>query len=282
MWIILAVLKWIGILLGAILGLCLLLTVLVIFVPVRYRISFDKQEEFVYSFRFSWLLSFVSIQKKKNVPAVRLYVLGIPVRTLAGGQKKKKENTSGQKPAADGKEETERKPDAESGKDSPETKAASGKRLESAKHKKSGIIKKLFGHRKKKKVKRKKAFSFQKLSSIIGLVKQNRKMIKRLFGEIRALVVYLSPTKIRGKMILGTGDPASTGLVFGGISLFPVLYQDGFRITPDFEEKRFEAKGYLKGRLRVVYFLRLLLRLYKDSELKRLWKQINQIKKEAA
>ena len=44
MWIILAILKWIGILIGAILGLCLLLFALVVFVPVRYRIQGRKNE----------------------------------------------------------------------------------------------------------------------------------------------------------------------------------------------------------------------------------------------
>ena len=56
MWIILAILKWIGILIGAILGLCLLLSALVIFAPIRYRIQGSKKEEVVYSFKFSWYL----------------------------------------------------------------------------------------------------------------------------------------------------------------------------------------------------------------------------------
>lgn len=81
---------------------------------------------------------------------------------------------------------------------------------------------------------------------------------------------------------MGTGDPSTTGMLLGGISLFPVAYQDGLRIVPDFEEKHFEADGFIKGRIRMIYFLRLLHRLYQDRELKALWKQINKVKKEAA
>ena len=52
-------------------------------------------------------------------------------------------------------------------------------------------------------------------------------------------------------------------------------------VTPDFEEKRLAADFFVKGRIRVIYFLRLFLRLYQDKELKRMWKQIHRLKKEA-
>ena len=45
--------------------------------------------------------------------------------------------------------------------------------------------------------------------------------------------------------------------------------------------KRLAADFFVKGRIRVIYFLRLFLRLYQDKELKRMWKQIHRLKKEA-
>ena len=92
---------------------------------------------------------------------------------------------------------------------------------------------------------------------------------------------YLAPKKVRGTFAFGTGDPSSTGLVTGLISLFPIAYQEGVYVTPDFEEKRLAADFFVKGRIRVIYFLRLFLRLYQDKELKRMWKQIHRLKKEA-
>lgn len=270
MWIILAILKWIGILIGAILGLCLLLSALVIFVPVRYRIQGRKKEETVYSFRFCWLFSLISIRKREKSDIVRLCVCGIPIKRLAG--------SAGNNKAKKQKTETGTK---ESENSSPSDREGAVERKE-PKQSRENQAKEKQGGPKKKTRRRKKHFSFQKVSSIIGCVKQDKKALKRLFHEIRGLICYLSPRKIRGEMILGTGDPASTGLVFGGISLLPVAYQEGVQITPDFEEKRLEAEGYIKGRVRVVYFLRLLFRLYKDKELKQLWKQINKVKKEAA
>lgn len=278
MWICVAILKWIGILLGAVLGLCLFLAALVIFVPVRYYIRGSSQKEFVYSFKFSWLFSILSVKKREHSNVVKLYFLGIPIRRITGGEERKKK-TSGRKPVnrkladqsrAEG--EPERK------KEEPPKKTVSSQGCSPASRTGSKRTKKNHIWNRK----RRKSFSFTRVSSIIGFVKQNGKTIRRLLGEIRELVRYLSPTKMRGEIVLGTGDPASTGLVFGGLSLFPVFYQDGVHITPDFEEKRFEAQGYIKGRLRLLYFLRLLFRFYKDSELKHLWKQYNKVKKEAA
>lgn len=256
MWIVLAILKWIGILLGGILGLLLFLGVLILFVPVRYRLQGSKREEVIYSFRFSWCLSIIAIVKKKKSEKIMLTVFGIPIKCLAGGNKRKDKKRVKSSVTVD---------EAEAEDSDPEK---ADKKVP----------------KKKKRAKKKKSFSFSGVSSIIGIVKDtgNRRIILQLFREMKLLIRYLSPTKVRGSVLIGTGDPCSTGLLIGGISLFPVVYQDGVQITPDFEEKHFEAEGFIKGRLRVIYFLRLLLRLYQDRELKRLWKQINKVKKEAA
>lgn len=274
MWIVLAILKWIGILLGGILGLLLFFGALIFFVPVRYRVQGSNRDEVTYSFRFSWLLSIITIAKKTNSEKIMLKVFGIPVKCLAGDNKiKDKKNAEKSKladnaPAAD---ETQREVTGES-----RTERKSKRVPKKRKFTKKGS--------KKRTAKKKKSFSFGKVSSIIGLVKDvgNRRVARRLLREVKQLIRYLSPTKVHGTVVLGTGDPCSTGLLFGGISLFPFVYQDGVRITPDFAEKHFEAEGFMKGRIRVIYFLRLLLRLYQDRELKRLWKQISKVKKEAS
>lgn len=284
MWILVAILKWIGILIGAVLGSCLLLAVLVVFVPVRYRVRGSSRKEITYSFKFSWLLSILSVKKKEHSDRIRLYLFGIPIRCLSGGDKEKKKatkkNRTEQSPAHKSQAADDQEKKAECRQ---EKKKSSQKSVQTTKpDQKQAKGKSRRKARKGKKQKKKKTFSFRKVSSIISFVKQDWDVVKRLFGVLKELIHYLSPTKVRGEAVIGTGDPASTGLVFGGLSLFPVFYQEGVQITPDFEEKRFEAEGIIKGRLRLIYFLRLLFRLYKDSELKRLWKHVNQVKKEAA
>lgn len=263
MWIFLLILKWIFIILGILLGLVLLFTALILCVPVRYRAAGDNREKIQYSFKVSWLLSVVAVKKKKDSEQIVFSVFGIPIKRMGNGKPVKKSVAKSEKekepePVQNDKEET-------------------GEPVLSAQEEKTEQREK----KKKRAFKKKKNFSFQGLSSIMKCVKQNKKLLKRLYREIKALLKYLAPKKVRGTFLFGTGDPSSTGLVTGLISLFPIAYQEGVYVTPDFEEKRLDADFFVKGRMRVIYFLRLFLRLYQDKELKRMWKQIHRLKKEA-
>ncbi len=260
MWIVLTILKWIGFIFGGILALLLFFSALVIFVPLRYYVRVNSQDKLTYSYCFRWL-SVVAVRKGAHSDRVLLTLFGIPIKCLAGGKK-------------DTEKKKDEKPDSLDNNHQSEPLDKEKKPRKKRRKKTAGL----------KRDKSKKSFSFARVSSIIGLVKEskNRRVIKKLLREILLLLQYLSPTRIRGRIIVGTGDPCTTGMLLGGISLFPAAYQDGVRIVPDFEEKHFEADGFIKGRIRMIYFLRLLHRLYQDRELKALWKQINKVKKEAA
>ena len=264
MWIFLLILKWIFIILGILLGLVLLFMALVLCVPVRYRAAGDNHEKIQYSFKVSWLLSIIAVKKKKDSEQIVFSVFGIPIKRM-GNEKPVKKTVV--------KSEKEKEPET-----GEPVLAAQEEKKKQRKDKK----KRTFSRTKKaKKKKSKKNFSFQGLSSIMKCVKQNKKLLKRLYREIKELLKYLAPKKVRGTFAFGTGDPSSTGLVTGLISLVPIAYQEGVYVTPDFEEKRLAADFFVKGRIRVIYFLRLFLRLYQDKELKRMWKQIHRLKKEA-
>ncbi len=271
MWIFLLILKWIFIILGILLGLVLLFTALILCVPVRYRAAVDNREKIQYSFKVSWLLSVVAVKKKKDSGQIVFSVFGIPIKRM-GNEKTAKKSVA--------KSEKEKEPEPLQ-----DDKKETGEPVLSAQEEKTEqkkVKKRPFSRTKKaKKKKSKKNFSFQRVSSIMKCVKQNKKLLKRLYREIKELLKYLAPKKVRGTFLFGTGDPSSTGLVTGLISLFPIAYQEGVLVTPDFEEKRLDADFFVKGRMRVIYFLRLFLRLYQDKELKRMWKQIHRLKKEA-
>lgn len=267
MSVVLVILKWIGILIGGILGLVLLLAAMILLVPVRYYMTGSNQDTFIYSYRISWLLHLVSIRKKKNSDAVRLYVLGIPVCRLSGDNKKEKTAKMSEKKSEGEKTAGEEMADKEH---TSEEKTVSDKKRTKKK------VRDLSNpSRAKKKTGKKKSFSFEGLSSIIKFIRDsdNRRAFRKLRRELWLLIRYLSPSKVKGEFMIGTGDPCTTGLLIGGISLFPFAYQEGIHIVPDFEEKVFRADGYLKGRIRVLYLLRLLIRVYKDKELRRLWNE---------
>lgn len=285
MAVILAILKWIGIVLGGILGLLLFLTALLLLVPARYCVrGTGNQTDVRYYFRVSWLLRIVEMRKKKDSQAVRLYLFGIPVYRLAGEEKKDKRGADSGAEQKEDAVSTESKKNGESASAEQQEKTFSSvekidKTSKTKKRRKKG--KKTKGRRKEK---RKKAFSFDRVSSIIKFVKDmdNRRAFRKIRREMYLLLRYLAPRKVRGQFVIGTGDPSTTGLLFGGISLLPFVYHDGVHITPDFEEKIFRAEGYMKGRIRVLYLIRLIIRIYRDKELRMLWKNVNQVKKKEA
>lgn len=124
-------------------------------------------------------------------------------------------------------------------------------------------------------------FIFYKLSSIIDIVKDktSRRTVKRLVKEVIRMIRYVGPKKIKGTLRFGTGDPSSTGLILAGVSMCKLAYRKDVSITPDFEEKCLVGDAFVKGRIRVVYFVRMALRIWFDKDVHRLWKNYRRMKK---
>ena len=70
--------------------------------------------------------------------------------------------------------------------------------------------------------------------------------------ELIKVLKHLKPTKLKGQIIYGADDPATTGERLGYMSLLFPLYYDNIDITPDFSEARLEGDLFMKGRIRLV------------------------------
>lgn len=263
----LAILKVLGWIVGYFIVLVLLLAALVIWVPVRYQVTVQNQFSFLYSFRFSWLGRFVTVKKDKFSSEIWLRVLGIPLRRLDGGGKEEEEE----------EERKERRlPKREKQQDTPVDQKKSerpAKRTEPAKSRKE---------KKNDKKNDKKGFSFDWLSTIIDFIRDtdNKTGFRAAFLELKDLLRYLAPRSLLGNAVIGTGDPAATGMLFGVISLFPVVYQKDVTIRPDFESEEmvFQVNGEMRGRVTVWHFICLVIRVYRDERLRKLWDNFNQMR----
>lgn len=273
MIVVLAILKWIGLIIAGLLGLILLIAALVLFVPVRYRVLAEYGDNLRYAFRFSYLYPLFFIRKKMDETGAVMCILGIPLKSRSRGKRKPKREKSARKNEVQKEGASEERP---SEKEVPEERAVKKSSSSSEKQRGSGAAKK------SRESKKKKYFSFDRISSIISFIreKETRSAIGKAKRELGALLRYLSPEKVELDFRIGTGDPAMTGIIIGGISLLPFVYQKGIHIVPDFEEKVVRGNGKMKGRVRVIYFLRLIVRVYRDKELRRVWNRINN--KEAA
>jgi hypothetical protein len=280
MAVILGILKFIGLVLLCLIGLILLIVAAVLFVPVRYRMLGQNKFGLVYCVTLSWLWGAAAVKKEMSSEEIWLKLFGIPIFCLYNPEKKESKPKKTEKP-----EKIEKpKPEKSKTESKPEQTGDDDEAKTDSKPKRMGKIKKRMKMKKGKAEKSKNFFSFHKISGIIDFIrdKENINAFRKIVGELRSLLRYLGPQVLRGEFILGTGDPSSTGLLFGVLSLFPVTYEDDVHICPDFEKKIFQMEGEIRGRIRVIYLVRLGIRLYRDEELISLWKKINREKKEAA
>ena len=97
--IILLILKIIGIVLGAILGLLLTLLLMVLFVPIRYHINAEKQQDFQCQIRLSWFLKGIEWfgEYAGEHFIYRLKILGITIKSNLSEKTKKKHNKESKK-----------------------------------------------------------------------------------------------------------------------------------------------------------------------------------------
>ncbi|MGB4661224.1 MAG: DUF2953 domain-containing protein [Mobilitalea sp.] len=120
---------------------------------------------------------------------------------------------------------------------------------------------------------------FQNLTDVqrkIGLIsafisdEMNRAGMKRTFKSIKKIVKHILPTKLKSKVIFGTGDPCSTGQLLGLCAILYSFYGDNMQITPDFQNARFEGQHYAKGRIRLITLLFIVIKLILDKRFKQL------------
>ncbi|MBO4395210.1 MAG: DUF2953 domain-containing protein [Eubacterium sp.] len=354
--IVLTVLKWIGIvLLWILLGLialALLILMVVLFVPFRYKVSVATKDEAGssggYGFHLTWILHAISIKKTIGSEQILVRILGIPIKRISGASPQidnsynESENEEIGEDLWDDEEfddinagvihpETDddrsdfaEKPDGDdSAKDSDETDCVEGAEefeIESEIEKKStspdenpdndsivenieksedndnnteysdikeedkASIKDKINAIKQKINKKcqKFHFIFYKIHSIMSFVKSRatKKTIRLLLSEVVKMIRYVGPKRIEGHLEFGTGDPGYTGAIMAGVSLIKFSYKKNVSIVPNFEELCLIGDATLWGRIRVVYFLRMAIRIWFNRDFRDLRKQYRQMKRD--
>lgn len=95
--------------------------------------------------------------------------------------------------------------------------------------------------------------------------------------EAGIFLKLLRPKRLKGYVEFGTGDPASTGQIFGMISIFYFAYLPEVALYPLFDEKRFSTELFVKGRLRFLRMFGCLMRLYGNRKIKYVYKKITNL-----
>lgn len=98
-------------------------------------------------------------------------------------------------------------------------------------------------------------------------------------GQVFSLLKSIFPRKILGNLLVGTGDPASTGQILAIYGILYPLLGNHIDIVPDFEQQIIEGDLLVKGRITVFKALKTAWIVYFNKDLRRL---IKLFKREAA
>lgn len=292
----LTILKITGIFLLVVLGIILALVVLVLFVPIRYRIDMHRKvtedTPVAVKARCTWLFHIVSAGFAYPEAAyVRVKVFCFTVfrtdKMGAGSPKtskpkktnpkeKKQEKKNLEKPAD--KENTERNSLTEDDKTAEEPQEEKRTWMD--------FFKKLWSVLKNiqytiNKICDKIKHVIKDIRYYMHVIQSNT--FQRAWAvcskQVFSLLKSILPKKLKGNLLVGTGDPAGTGQVMALYGMLYPLLGNHIDITPDFEQQIVEGWLLIKGRIMLIQVIKAAWIVYFNKNLRHL---IKLLKREAA
>lgn len=281
-------LKIIGIIILVILGLVLITLGVVFLVPLKYNGSavLDKEKEkSTVKLKFSWLLYLIS----GNVSYIDKQ-LTYEIRVLGKKLQLNQDNDNIEEFVENKEKEVETEdnlakkitkdvisdviPDVTEKPSETSSEKKTNKQVKKKKSKKESVLKKI-------------KYTFQNICDKIKMLKQKKDKVetfikdethksafKKLWKEIGKLLKSLKPKQLKLNAHFGFEDPSITGKVLAVLSILYPFYGDNIRIQPDFENVVIEGDIYLKGKIRVIYAVRLAWNLVWNKNVRTTLKDI--------
>ena len=291
------ILKIIGIALAAILGIVLLATLLILFVPVRYHVKGDgklgKEDPLYVNIKVRWLLRIVSLSFIYPEAAyLRVRIFGITIFNSSKRRKDKENKNKTEEAIITESKSNENVNDSITKTENtesedyvkipvPEDKEELGSKKTEPKETILDKILKIF---KKildifKNIKYTILTIYDKIKGIIENIGYYLEVLrsdtfKNAFHvsqkQLFRIIKNIRPQKCDIRLALGTGDPASTGQI---LALYGMMYPfigNNVFIDADFENKIAEGKFLIKGRVTLMILLISAFRIYRDKNIRHL------------
>ena len=281
-------LKIIGIIILVILGLVLITLGVVFLVPLKYNGSavLDKEKEkSTVKLKFSWLLYLIS----GNVSYIDKQ-LTYEIRVLGKKLQLNQDNDNIEEFVENKEKEVEAEDnlakkitkdvisdvisDVTEEPSTTSSEKKTNKQVKKKKPKKESVLKKI-------------KYTFQNICDKIKMLKQKKDKVetflknethksafKKLWKEIGKLLKSLKPKHLKVNAHFGFEDPSITGKVLAVLSILYPFYGDNIKIQPDFENVVIEGDLYLKGKIRVIYAVRLAWNLIWNKNVRTTLKDI--------
>lgn len=299
--IILGIIKVVGILLLILLGIFLLGILALLFCPVTYRAQGSKGTDSYEGYvQIAWLFRLVSFMfsfRSGTEGSFSIRVLGIPLnrnrkkRNKKVSEKRKiSKEKSPQKTEEPNLEEKisksklseQKEPQQEPTEKSTEkTMDETEKKTDSVFQKLQEFFEQIPGIPKKildrfKKISLTVHGIYDKINQIREFLESERfARLKTLcFQEGKRMIHHIRPRKVNGHIKIGTGDPYVTGQILAMAGIFFPLYGEHITIEPYFEQRILEGNISVKGRIYGSFFVRLVWKLLRNSDIRFMIKRI--------
>ena len=307
------VLKVILITLLMILGILLLLMLLILFAPFRYTFEGEYFDDFKFVGRIRWLIFVLDLKAIYNEKKFLYYLrsFGGIISTnddvkpgffarAAQKRKEKRDAKNALKETAKQKKSKQKKQPENIEKEKRSLEKAGDikeleKQIDEKQVKRESWVKRIY--RKavetkekivdffrdiKKQIRRffKKLGALKNQSQEVVLflkAKETKEAVKAIIKHMIAVGKHIAPSKLSGYIKIGMDDPAATGEIFGILGILLPLYYNKLTLIPDFEEKIIEGHVSGKGRIRFVFFLKLLFKIYNDDNIMKTLKKANSL-----
>lgn len=288
--LVLTILKIIGILLLVLLGLLFSAALLVLVVPLRYRIWMEYRESLKAKVSVSWLL------KMAELKAVYDGELDVDVRALwfhplrDGGKKEPAETEEKKQPQEpSGQLVIQSEPQSKIQSETHSLKQSAKEREtdqdDNSQSEKKGSGRPCAGNRWKQisaaglhfksQICRKWNGFYRKMISYRNFVtnERNQRVFFMILGQSKRLVHHILPKKVLLQADIGFDDPATTGNVLAAASILYAFYGDRIQVTPYFDQEILEGEVEASGRIRLGTLLYLAAKVWFHKDFRMLRKE---------
>lgn len=277
--ILLLILKIIGFLLIGIASLLLLLCILVLFVPICYEVSGQKDEKTLIEGRITYLFRFIKIYFSFDGD---LNYSGKILFTTIFSSKKQDQKPPKSKPTNQALIEMPSETIQKNKGDGAKAEIKQEQKPEIKQEKNTEIKQESFIKTEKKKIKKRKVKkikgvkresqignTFSKIKDILTN-QEYRGALQHIFTHLKRVLRSILPRRFRLYLKFGTYDPALTGCLLGLISIFYAIPGNSMVIEADFEHTVINGNFEIKGRIFVFVLVYHGIRVYLDKRVKKL------------
>lgn len=274
----LKILGIIGTVMLCILAFILLVLILILFVPIRYKVKaecdFDVPKEVHVKAIVSFLLRLIYVRINEDGTGV-LRIFGIPVRRFNGDEEESEatgDSDSASETDARGNFDNTGSPMPVSltDKDNKENKNNKNKNNKNKNNDTNNQSKV-----KKKKRSGKRTNLFKNIKDAVGKFfktitdENNKRFVKAVKNIIVRLLKDIKPDMIKADLVVGMEDPAATGILFGFIGIFTVIWPGKYHIIPDFGREILKGKIMIKGKIFNFILLKYIIEAIRNEDIKK-------------